>query len=123
MSVQATIRRKSAPDIRALAWEPIENNARAIAEAGAFSAVLEAKAEPLVRNITQSVSIPTIAIGASAACDDQVQVLEDMLECRRVRRNSFAVMAIWDLRSRRPSRPMRPTCARAAFWARNMSTA
>jgi 3-methyl-2-oxobutanoate hydroxymethyltransferase len=60
-------------------WEPIENDARAIAQAGAFSVVIEAVAEPLARKITESIDIPTIGIGASAACDGQVLVLEDML--------------------------------------------
>ena len=41
--------------------------------------MVEAVAEPLARKITQSISIPTIGIGASAACDGQVLVLEDML--------------------------------------------
>ena len=61
------------------AWEPIENDARAVAEAGAFSLVIEATAEPLARKITETIDIPTIGIGASAACDGQVLVLEDML--------------------------------------------
>jgi 3-methyl-2-oxobutanoate hydroxymethyltransferase len=60
-------------------WEPIEKDAEAIAEAGAFSIVIEAVAEPLARKITQRVVVPTIGIGASAACDGQVLVLEDML--------------------------------------------
>ena len=60
-------------------WEPIEADAKAIAEAGAFSIVVEAVAEPLARKITQSIAVPTIGIGASAACDGQVLVLEDML--------------------------------------------
>ena len=60
-------------------WAPIENDARAIADAGAFSVVIEAVAEPLARKITQAIAIPTIGIGASAACDGQVLVLEDML--------------------------------------------
>src|SRR5207237_5747899 len=60
-------------------WEPIENDARAIAQAGAFSVVIEAVAEPLARKITQAIAIPTIGIGASSACDGQVLVLEDML--------------------------------------------
>jgi 3-methyl-2-oxobutanoate hydroxymethyltransferase len=60
-------------------WAPIENDARAIAEAGAFSIVIEAVAEPLARKITQDIAIPTIGIGASSACDGQVLVLEDML--------------------------------------------
>jgi 3-methyl-2-oxobutanoate hydroxymethyltransferase len=60
-------------------WEPIENDARAIAQAGAFSVVIEAIAEPLARKVTETIAIPTIGIGASAACDGQVLVLEDML--------------------------------------------
>jgi len=60
-------------------WGPIEDGARAIAAAGAFSVVIEAVAEPLARKITESIAIPTIGIGASAACDGQVLVLEDML--------------------------------------------
>src|ERR1700737_1252098 len=60
-------------------WAPIENDARAIAQAGAFSVVIEAVAEPLEKKITQSIPIPTIGIGASAACDGQGWVREDML--------------------------------------------
>ena len=60
-------------------WAPIEADARAVAEAGAFSVVLEAMAEPLARRITGEVAIPTIGIGASVACDGQILVLEDML--------------------------------------------
>jgi 3-methyl-2-oxobutanoate hydroxymethyltransferase len=51
----------------------------AVAQAGAFSVVIEAVAEPLGRRITQQVPIPTIGIGASPACDGQILVLEDML--------------------------------------------
>jgi 3-methyl-2-oxobutanoate hydroxymethyltransferase len=36
-------------------------------------------AEPLARRITESVPIPTIGIGASAYCDGQILVMEDML--------------------------------------------
>ncbi|MDC7788093.1 3-methyl-2-oxobutanoate hydroxymethyltransferase [Rhodoplanes sp. TEM] len=60
-------------------WAPIEADAAAVAEAGAFAVVLEAIAEPLAAKITRDVPIPTIGIGASAACDGQVLVLEDML--------------------------------------------
>jgi 3-methyl-2-oxobutanoate hydroxymethyltransferase len=60
-------------------WGPIEADARAVAEAGAFSVVLEAMAEPLARRISAEVAIPTIGIGASVACDGQILVLEDML--------------------------------------------
>jgi len=60
-------------------WELIETDARAVAEAGAFSVVLEAMAEPLAARITATVPIPTIGIGASAECDGQILVMEDML--------------------------------------------
>src|SRR5438309_11121590 len=60
-------------------WAPIEADAMAVAEAGAFSVVIEAVAEPLGRRITEKVPIPTIGIGASPACDGQILVLEDML--------------------------------------------
>ena len=57
----------------------IQDDARAVEQAGAFSIVIEAVAEPLARRVTGIVSVPTIGIGASAACDGQVLVLEDML--------------------------------------------
>jgi 3-methyl-2-oxobutanoate hydroxymethyltransferase len=60
-------------------WGPIEDEARAVADAGAFSVVVEAVAEPLAARISQAIPIPTIGIGASAACDGQILVLEDML--------------------------------------------
>jgi 3-methyl-2-oxobutanoate hydroxymethyltransferase len=60
-------------------WKPIQQDARAVAEAGAFSVVIEAVAEPLARSITAALSIPTIGIGGSVACDGQILVLEDML--------------------------------------------
>jgi 3-methyl-2-oxobutanoate hydroxymethyltransferase len=60
-------------------WAAIEADAKAVAEAGAFSIVLEAMAEPLAARITSQVAIPTIGIGASAACDGQILVMEDML--------------------------------------------
>ena len=60
-------------------WGPIEDDARAVADAGAFSVVIEAVAEPLAAKITKDIAIPTIGIGASPACDGQVLVLEDML--------------------------------------------
>jgi 3-methyl-2-oxobutanoate hydroxymethyltransferase len=57
----------------------ILDDARAIAEAGAFSLVIEGTIEPLARRITAAVAIPTIGIGASVACDGQVLVTEDVL--------------------------------------------
>ena len=61
------------------AWAALENDARAVSEAGSFAIVLEAMAEPLARRITEAVPIPTIGIGASAHCDGQILVMEDML--------------------------------------------
>ncbi|HEU5018893.1 MAG TPA: 3-methyl-2-oxobutanoate hydroxymethyltransferase [Pseudolabrys sp.] len=60
-------------------WQRIEADTIAVAEAGAFSVVIEAVAEPLARKLTEAVPIPTIGIGASVACDGQVLVMEDML--------------------------------------------
>jgi 3-methyl-2-oxobutanoate hydroxymethyltransferase len=62
-----------------LDWLKFQMDADAVAEAGAFSVVIEAVAEPLARQITEKSSIPTIGIGASPACDGQILVLEDML--------------------------------------------
>jgi 3-methyl-2-oxobutanoate hydroxymethyltransferase len=60
-------------------WAPIEADAKAVSDAGAFAVVIEAVAEPLARKITAQIPIPTIGIGASPACDGQILVLEDML--------------------------------------------
>ncbi len=60
-------------------WPAIEADAQAVAEAGAFAIVLEGMAEPLAAKITRDIAIPTIGIGASAQCDGQILVMEDML--------------------------------------------
>lgn len=54
-------------------------DARAVAAAGAFSLVVEGVMEELADDITATVPCPTIGIGASARCDGQVLVTEDML--------------------------------------------
>ncbi len=54
-------------------------DAKAVSAAGAFSVVLEGVVEPLAAEITRTISIPTIGIGASPACDGQVLVVDDML--------------------------------------------
>jgi 3-methyl-2-oxobutanoate hydroxymethyltransferase len=51
----------------------------AIAEAGAFSIVIEGVLEPIAVEVTERVACPTIGIGGSARCDGQVLVGEDML--------------------------------------------
>ncbi len=60
-------------------WHDLEADAMAIGEAGAFAIVLEAVAEPLAARLTKAVPVPTIGIGASAACDGQILVMDDML--------------------------------------------
>lgn len=57
----------------------IRADARAIAEAGAFSVVVEGTVEPVARALSAEIAIPTIGIGASPACDGQVLVTEDVL--------------------------------------------
>ncbi|SDB44065.1 3-methyl-2-oxobutanoate hydroxymethyltransferase [Bauldia litoralis] len=59
--------------------ESILADAKAIEEAGAFAVVVEAVVEPLARQITEAIAVPTVGIGASPACDGQILVLEDML--------------------------------------------
>lgn len=60
-------------------WAALEEDARVVAEAGAFAVVLEALAGELSERITAALPIPTIGIGASSACDGQILVMEDML--------------------------------------------
>jgi len=60
-------------------WPALEADAKAVADAGAFSVVLEGMAEPLAAKITHAIPIPTIGIGASPECDGQILVMEDML--------------------------------------------
>ena len=60
-------------------WQPILDDAAAIADAGAIAIVIEGVAEPLARRISETCPVPTIGIGASAACDGQILVTEDML--------------------------------------------
>jgi 3-methyl-2-oxobutanoate hydroxymethyltransferase len=62
-------------DERALILE----EARATAAAGAFAVVVEGVAEGLAREITAAIRAPTIGIGASAGCDGQILVTDDML--------------------------------------------
>ncbi|MCB2115691.1 MAG: 3-methyl-2-oxobutanoate hydroxymethyltransferase [Rhodobacteraceae bacterium] len=57
----------------------IRKDAAAVAAAGAFSVVLEKVPDRLAAEITGALDIPTIGIGASAACDGQVLVVDDML--------------------------------------------
>jgi 3-methyl-2-oxobutanoate hydroxymethyltransferase len=54
-------------------------DAKAIADAGAFCVVIEGTLEPVAKDITNAISVPTIGIGASPACDGQVLVIDDIL--------------------------------------------
>ncbi len=54
-------------------------DARALESAGAFAIVLEAIPTDLARRVTETVTIPTIGIGAGPACDGQILVLHDLL--------------------------------------------
>lgn len=54
-------------------------DAKAVAEAGAFSIVIEGTIEPVARAVSAAIAIPTIGIGASPQCDGQVLVTEDIL--------------------------------------------
>ena len=57
----------------------IVGDARALADAGAFAIVVEGVLEPIAIEVTQAVPCPTIGIGASAQCDGQVLVTDDMI--------------------------------------------
>ncbi|SMX37721.1 3-methyl-2-oxobutanoate hydroxymethyltransferase [Maliponia aquimaris] len=64
---------------RGAAAEALRADARAVAEAGAFAVVLEKIPATLADKITAEVAVPTIGIGASAGCDGQILVVDDML--------------------------------------------
>jgi 3-methyl-2-oxobutanoate hydroxymethyltransferase len=57
----------------------IVSDAQALADAGAFAIVVEGVIEPIAIAVTQAVACPVIGIGASAQCDGQILVAEDML--------------------------------------------
>lgn len=57
----------------------IVGDAKAVADAGAFCVVIEGVLEAIADQVTDAIAVPTIGIGASANCDGQVLVTEDML--------------------------------------------
>ena len=59
--------------------EKLLEDAKALEEAGVFALVLEACPVELARQITETVSMPTIGIGAGPDCDGQILVIQDML--------------------------------------------
>ncbi|MEM1086494.1 MAG: 3-methyl-2-oxobutanoate hydroxymethyltransferase [Pseudomonadota bacterium] len=60
-------------------WSRVLDEAAAADEAGAFALVVEGVAPELADEITKAVSCPTIGIGASAGCDGQILVTDDLL--------------------------------------------
>jgi 3-methyl-2-oxobutanoate hydroxymethyltransferase len=67
----------------------IRDDAKALAEAGCFALVLECVPDALAAEITAEVAIPTIGIGAGAACDGQVLVFHDVVGLTRDLRPKF----------------------------------
>src|SRR5262245_51071524 len=65
-------------------------NARALEDAGCYSIVLEAIPPDLAEEVTASVTVPTIGIGAGAGCDGQVLVCYDLLGMYRDLKPKFA---------------------------------
>lgn len=57
----------------------LKDLAKSIENAGAYSLVLESIPQSLAKEITDSISIPTIGIGAGPGCDGQVLVINDLL--------------------------------------------
>jgi len=72
------------------AAEKLVADARALEDAGAFAIVLEAIPPDLAAHVTQELSVPTIGIGAGAACDGQVLVCTDLLGMVRGHMPKFA---------------------------------
>jgi len=63
--------------------EQLLEDARILEEAGAFAVVLEKIPSALALEVTRSLTIPTIGIGAGAECDGQVLVINDILGLNR----------------------------------------
>ena len=91
-------------------------DARAVADAGAFCVVVEGVMESIADQVTAAVAVPVIGIGASARCDGQVLVTEDMLGLfertpRFVKRYDDLAARIGAARSK----PMPAKCASRSF--------
>ena len=68
------VKGKSEPEHQALL-----ENARALAEAGAFAMVLELVTPPVAREISRRIPIPTLGIGSGPDCDGQILVTNDLI--------------------------------------------
>jgi 3-methyl-2-oxobutanoate hydroxymethyltransferase len=60
-------------------WPRLKADAKAVEQAGGFAMVIEKTVEELAAEITREAKVPTIGIGASASCDGQILVIDDML--------------------------------------------
>jgi 3-methyl-2-oxobutanoate hydroxymethyltransferase len=60
-------------------WDRLKADAAAVEAAGAFAIVLEATVEPLAEQLAAQTKVPLIGIGATAKCDGQILVVDDML--------------------------------------------
>ncbi len=83
------VKGKTAQDI-----ENLLNDATAVERAGAFAILVEGTIENVAAQITKSVTIPTIGIGASVECDGQILVTEDMLGLITEHRPKFAKLYV-----------------------------
>lgn len=59
--------------------QALHQDGQAVSDAGAFAVVIEGTIEDVSADLTQALPIPTIGIGASADCDGQVLVTDDMI--------------------------------------------
>ncbi len=82
-------RQTSKDDLKAGTYKRILNDALAVEKAGAFAVVIECVPEDLAKEITQTLSIPTIGIGAGKYCDGQVLVMHDFLGLEDRRKPKF----------------------------------
>ena len=98
-------------------WAPIEADAKAVADAGAFSIVIEAVAEPLGRRITEQVAIPTIALAPARRATVRSSSWRICSGFRHGFRNSSSDSANSDPRSNGRSKAMRRRCGRAVSQA------
>src|SRR5262245_19389839 len=103
-------------------WEPIENDARAISEAGAFSIVIEAVAEPWRARSPRRSQPPPLASARARRATARCWCSRTCWGYRRARQSSCAAMATLAPRSKLRSRAMPPTSARVAFPVPNTST-
>ena len=104
-------------------WAPIEADAKAVADAGAFSIVIEAVAEPLGRKITGAGRDPDHRHRRQRRpATARSWCWRTCSACRRGFPNSSAATANWGRASRRRSRPMPAMSGRALFRARSTFT-